>query len=56
MHNTFQKANNKGAYQTARIRRLICAFVVRKTPKTGSLTSRPNYFLADRVALPYSRM
>ena len=27
---TFQKANNKGADQTAQMRRLVCAFVVRK--------------------------
>ena len=33
--------NNKGADQTARMRRLVCAFVVRKPPKTGFLASRP---------------
>ena len=27
---SFQIANNKGADQTARMRRLVCAFVVRK--------------------------
>ena len=31
---TFRKANNKGADQTARMRRLVCACVVRKPPKT----------------------
>ena len=31
----FQKANNKGADQTARMSRLVCAFVVRKSLKTG---------------------
>ena len=36
-----QIANNKGADQTARMRRLVCACVVRKTPKTGFLMSRP---------------
>ena len=40
-YNTFQKANNKGADQTARMRRLVCACVVRKPPKTGFLASRP---------------
>ena len=33
-------ANNKGADQTARMRRLVCASVVRKPPKTGFLASR----------------
>ena len=33
--------NNKGADQTARMRRLVCAFVVRKPPKTGFLATRP---------------
>ena len=36
-----KKANNKGADQTVRMRRLICACVVRKPTKTGFLTSRP---------------
>ena len=31
----FFKVNNKGADQIARMRRLVCAFVVRKPPKTG---------------------
>ena len=30
---SFQKGNNKGTDQTARMRRLVCAFVVRKPPK-----------------------
>ena len=47
-YDTFQKANNEGADQTARMRRLVCACVVRKPPKTGFLTSRPilDYILA----------
>ena len=40
-YNTFQKANNKGADQTARMRKLVCACVVRKPPKTGFLTLWP---------------
>ena len=36
IYNTFQKANNKGADQTARMRRLICTLVVRQPPKTGA--------------------
>ena len=31
----FQIANNKGADQTARMRRLVCAFVVRKQQSQG---------------------
>ena len=38
---TFQNLNNKGANQTARMRRLVCACVVRKPPKTGFLASGP---------------
>ena len=38
---TFQNLNNKGADQTARMCRLVSAFVVRKPPKTGFLLSRP---------------
>ena len=34
---TFQKANNKGTDQTARMCRLVCACVVRSPPKTGFL-------------------
>ena len=37
----FQKVNNKGADQTARMRRLVCAYVVRNPPKTGFLATRP---------------
>ena len=40
-YGTFQKTNNKGADQTAQMRRLICACVVRKPPMTGFLASRP---------------
>ena len=40
---TFQNPNNKGADQSARMRRLICTFVVCKSPKTGFLASRPTY-------------
>ena len=29
-YNTFQEANNKGACQTSQMRRLVCAFDVRK--------------------------
>ena len=32
---TFQIANNKGADQTAQMRRLVCAFVVRKQQSHG---------------------
>ena len=39
-YDSFQKANNKGADQTVRMRRLVCACVVRKPPKTGFLATR----------------
>ena len=38
---TFQIANDKGADQTARMRRLICAFVIRNKEKSGFLVSMP---------------
>ena len=41
MYDTLQKVNNKGADQTARMRRLVCAFVVGIPPKTGFLASQP---------------
>ena len=42
-YDTFKKANNKGADQSARMRRLVCAFVVRKPPKTSFLAQGPKY-------------
>ena len=33
--------DNKGADQTARMRRLVCAFIVRIPPKTGFLATMP---------------
>ena len=40
---SLKNANDKGADQSARsMRRLVCAFVVRKPPKTGFLASRPS--------------
>ena len=40
-YDIFQKANNKGADQTARMRRLVCACVVRNPPMSSFLGSRP---------------
>ena len=40
-YDTFQNANNKGADQTARMRRLVCSFVVRKPPKKVYLALWP---------------
>ena len=40
-----KKAKNKGADQTARMRRLVCAFDVRKLPKIDFLASRPTCVL-----------
>ena len=40
---SLDNANNKGADQSARsMRRLVCAFVAHKPPKTGFLASRPS--------------
>ena len=36
-----KQKKKKGADQTARMRRLVCACVVHKPPKTGFLASRP---------------
>ena len=44
MYNTFQKGKNKGADQTARTGRLVCACVVRNPPKAG--------FMGDQNNLP----
>ena len=44
MYDTFQKVNNKGADQTARMRRLVCTLVVRTSPKTGFLATWPICF------------
>ena len=43
-YNTIHLANNKGTDQTALMRRLVCAFVVRKPLKTGFLASRPKCY------------
>ena len=39
-YDPIQNVNNKGADQTARMRRLVCACAIRKPPKTGFLASR----------------
>ena len=44
IYETYQNANNKGADQSARMRRLVCVCVVRKPPKTGFLAFRPNTY------------
>ena len=41
MYEIFYKANNKGADQTAQMRRLVCTCVDCHSPKTGFLTSGP---------------
>ena len=43
-YGTFRNVNDKGADQTARMRRLVCACVVCKHPKRGFLALRPIYF------------
>ena len=47
-YGTFIQANNKGADQTARMRRLVCVCVVCNSPKTGFLATRPKYKLKDK--------
>ena len=46
-YDTFHKANNKDADQSARMPRLVCAFVVRKPPKTVFVATRPIYAKAS---------
>ena len=41
-----KKQITKGADETARMRRPVCACVVPKPPKTGFLAARPIYFQA----------
>ena len=41
LHMILSKKQKKGADQTAWMRRLVCACVVHKPPKTGFLASRP---------------
>ena len=40
--------NNNGPDQSARMRRLVCAFVVRNPPKTGFLASWPVLWASTR--------
>ena len=49
--------NNKDANQTEQMRRLVCAFVVRKPLKAGFLILRPIYNRTPDTVdfLPYSR-
>ena len=41
LHDISNKRMTKGPNQAARMCRLVCAFVVRKPPKTGFLALRP---------------
>ena len=40
-YDAFKKVNNNCADQSAQMRRLVCAFVVRQPPKTDFLAARP---------------
>ena len=42
-YNSFQGKNNRGADQTVRVRRLVCALFVRMQTTPGFLTTRLNY-------------
>ena len=46
-YNAFQTANKKGADHSARMRRLVCTFVVCKPAEKRFLTSRP-------IVLPFT--
>ena len=50
-YDTFHKVNNIGADQTAQMRRLVCACVVRKPPKTGFLATRPKVKISKNLKL-----
>ena len=41
--------NNKGTDQSAQMRRLACAYVVRKPPKTGFVATRPNFNVFNKL-------
>ena len=53
---TFQKANNKDADQTARIRRLVCAWVIRNTPKAGFSRVEAHIIQAKSPQIKMSRI
>ena len=46
-YDTFQKANNKGADQTARMRRLVCAYVI--TPGRQVFSRRGSKYSSEAV-------
>ena len=52
-YDSFQKGNNRGADQSAWMRSLVCACVVRKPPKTGFLVSRPIFKVTLSQTLKY---
>ena len=43
--------NNKGADQSARMRRLVCAFVVRKPLRTGFVATRPIFACCSQCSV-----
>ena len=49
---TFQIANNKGADQTARMRRLVCAFCCSQATKSGFITLRPIWYWSPQASWP----
>ena len=53
-HFTFQIANNRGADKTARMRRLVCAFVAGKQKSQGSSWRGPYDVEAQASWLPPS--
>ena len=50
-NDTFQKANNKDADQSAQMCRLVCAFVVRKPQRQVSWRPGPNMAVSETFGL-----
>ena len=48
---TFQIVNNKGADQTARMRRLVCAYVIRKQ-QSQDFSRRGSYDVEAQASCP----
>ena len=53
-YDTFQKANNKGADQSARMHKLVCAFVVPKPRRLFFSRQGPNYIVTGKILVKAS--
>ena len=54
-YDTFQNVKNKGADQSARMRRLLCAFVARKPQKTGFSRVEAQLYSGTAIGPPVKR-